>query len=227
MDILRDFAERAISQFRFYEQQHRDKNTVEGMQKAEVNKSMAEQGEYALSESDFTAKAMRTAPPEGTFHAGKLWEAHLFAQDLLEYIEASRKIDRWKSVLIYGKEKDPANYDVLPAAGDLDKSDFSHLTRIDGGAEIAHAILGISSEGGELAEHLLAMLLGEPLDKIAGGINEETGDVDWFQELLGVGLGIPVHQSRADVIHKLQRRFPEKFTQEHAVARLDKVEGVG
>lgn len=217
-EALRTAVLAARAKFQIYADQHRAKGNPDADAKALVNENMVSQMDAALEAAPFYDLAMRTAaPPESFFPPEHSFQAHLFAQDLRDYIDAARKLDRWKSSLIYGKDKDASAFPDLPDDDALDAAVFDNLT---GAPEFVHAVLGITSEGGELAEHLLSAMMGVPID--VNAVSEETGDVDWFQELLAKWLGIPVEQSRADVITKLRLRYPDKFTAEMAVARLDK-----
>jgi len=84
--------------------------------------------------------------------------------------------------------------------------------------DIMHAIYGISTEAGELLDALKkATYYGKPLDKV--NLKEETGDLLYYVAVL-------CHCCRWDledvfdvVIKKLRTRYPEGFSQHHALNR--------
>jgi NTP pyrophosphatase (non-canonical NTP hydrolase) len=90
-------------------------------------------------------------------------------------------------------------------------------------AQLIHAILGFCSELGELADPVKKYLVyGKELDW--PNISEELGDIDWYRAIAisAVGEIVPgvSMQSVADMnIDKLRRRYPSKFTEQHATNR--------
>lgn len=138
----------------------------------------------------------------------------------------ARYIDAYKAVLFYGKPY------TAPKPLEIDTAHFKYV----GDHRRIHAVLGIVSEAGEIAENMLLEMQNLrhdlPIDQhkhdesIRDNYAEETGDMDWFQELLASSSGmISVRAAREQNIAKLQKRFPGKFTEEDAVARADKSSG--
>lgn len=87
--------------------------------------------------------------------------------------------------------------------------------------ELMHAILGLTSEVGELADAVKKhVIYGRPLDE--ENIAEEVGDVDWYAGLILTA----VRQLRSDIqesnIAKLRKRYPEGYSDFAATARADK-----
>lgn len=87
---------------------------------------------------------------------------------------------------------------------------------------IEHAIIGISTEAGELLDALKKQkFYGKDLDKV--NLKEEGGDILWYLALLFDALGTDFGTEMQRNIDKLKTRFPEKFTQDAAFDRdLDK-----
>lgn len=81
-----------------------------------------------------------------------------------------------------------------------------------------HAIIGIATESTELVEAILTSVeTGSDIDHV--NVKEELGDLNWYQ-------AIAVDASEADWdnilstnIEKLRKRYPEKFTSDHAINR--------
>lgn len=92
---------------------------------------------------------------------------------------------------------------------------------------LLHCAMGLTTEVGELMDILKRHLFyGTPIDFVH--IKEEFGDLEWYTAL---GYDVLVNKledlSRGNVreviqgmnIAKLQKRYPEKFTEHHAVNR--------
>ena len=87
---------------------------------------------------------------------------------------------------------------------------------------ILHAQIGIASEAGEIADALKKhFIYGQDLD--CDNIHEECGDLLWYIALMLEATGSDMETVMLDNIEKLKIRYPEKFTEEHAAKRLDKV----
>ena len=87
---------------------------------------------------------------------------------------------------------------------------------------ILHAHMGISSETGEIGDCIKKhFIYGQPLD--TGNLVEECGDLLWYISLMLSACGSTMEQTMQENISKLKLRYPEKFTEEHAKLRLDKV----
>lgn len=176
--------------------------------------------------------AMRTAGPE-VFHEpyskeGKDQFTREFTQDLAVFLMAASKLDMYKSLMFYGKSKPERNMHDIAAALTMRSGAAFNPNGFDfrnvGNPQAIHAILGIATEGAELVEDL--MLLMSNVDRperqaVIDNLSRETGDIDWYQELLALSTGVPVEQSRVENIDRLQKRFPGKFSEEDALARAD------
>jgi NTP pyrophosphatase (non-canonical NTP hydrolase) len=88
--------------------------------------------------------------------------------------------------------------------------------------EAKHALLGLSGEVGEIADHFKKHLyMGHDLDRAK--VILELGDVLWYLSLLARAM----HSSLADVattnLHKLRARYPDGFTTKASLARADEL----
>lgn len=91
------------------------------------------------------------------------------------------------------------------------------------GLRLLHVALGVAGEAGELVDAVKKhVFYGQPLD--TANLHEECGDLFWFLALLADTLGEANFTSmlRAN-IEKLRARYPEKYSDDHAASRLDKL----
>lgn len=89
--------------------------------------------------------------------------------------------------------------------------------------DIMHAALGLSSEGGEVADALKKhVFYGKELDE--ENIMEECGDQLWYVTLALGAIGATLEQCIAYNTTKLCKRYPDGFSEDDAVARADKAE---
>jgi NTP pyrophosphatase (non-canonical NTP hydrolase) len=96
----------------------------------------------------------------------------------------------------------------------------SERTLIDKGHDmnLLHAAMGISTESGELMDAFKRKLFyGKPLDVV--NVKEEIGDIMWYVAILLRELDLDFHELLQLNINKLTARFPEKFTEHHALNR--------
>lgn len=97
---------------------------------------------------------------------------------------------------------------------------------------LQHAMLGILTEAGELGDVVKRhVIYGQPLaitkedaEQIGkeGSIEEEIGDLLWYVALAANAAGLDLSRIAEMNIEKLQRRYPEKYTDAAASVRADK-----
>jgi NTP pyrophosphatase (non-canonical NTP hydrolase) len=95
-----------------------------------------------------------------------------------------------------------------------------HADQVDGVnmARLIHAALGTCTEVGELQDMIKKHLIyNKPFDKV--NVLEECGDVLWYLALALDASGYTLEECMERNIAKLRKRFPERFTTEHALAR--------
>lgn len=90
------------------------------------------------------------------------------------------------------------------------------LTQIE--LRLIHAMLGMFSEAGELAEALhKSIILGMPLDLV--NIAEEFGDSLWYHAIGLDAIGLEMTVAMSGNIAKLKTRYPDGFNEDDAVNR--------
>jgi NTP pyrophosphatase (non-canonical NTP hydrolase) len=86
---------------------------------------------------------------------------------------------------------------------------------------ILHAAIGISGEAGELLDAIKkTWVYGKDLDR--ANVIEELGDLEWYCEAMRQSLGITRDEVIAANVAKLEVRYPVSYSDELALARLDK-----
>lgn len=181
-----------------------------------------------FAKDDYHPLAMRTAAGNDVFHWPPLhyvknWGAENpqlqnmsregFHAAIIEFLRAADAINRWKSVLFYNKDPNPDGF--FRDFTEIDHHDFDPAKVTP---QLIHAMLGIAAEAGELVEDAARAMCGEELD---ANINRESGDIDWYQELLALVSGQSTDENRRQNIARLQKRFPEKFSEDDAITRAD------
>lgn len=91
--------------------------------------------------------------------------------------------------------------------------------KIDGGIiDDLHMVLGMQTEVAEIADaYKKTIAYLKPLDLV--NVKEELGDVMWYIANLCNIHGWDLRDILATNIAKLEARYPEKFTEEHAINR--------
>lgn len=89
--------------------------------------------------------------------------------------------------------------------------------------DLTHAGLALPEEAGEFAGAVKKYLIyGKEMDK--DNMLEELGDILWYVALAATTLGVTIEEIATLNIEKLQKRYPEKYSDELASQRLDKVD---
>lgn len=103
--------------------------------------------------------------------------------------------------------------------------EFARRTAKDMGTKelnLIHAAMGLSSDAGEFVDCIKKhTIYGKPLD--FDNAIEELGDVLWFISLACDTLGITMASVMAANVNKLKTRYPNKYSDEAAIARVDKI----
>lgn len=130
--------------------------------------------------------------------------------DIDEIVALANFIGDAKKHIIYGKD----------APEVIDYPVFLDQPR----AEVFHALLGIITESGEIAETLLADIRNPEKGFDVVNLNEEIGDLFWYvailQRLFDLDLGV-IYDTN---IAKLKARFPDKFDADKALNRNKEAE---
>lgn len=95
------------------------------------------------------------------------------------------------------------------------------LKRNEGPDGLMHCAIGIAGEAGELADCIKKVwVYGAALDR--ANLVEELGDLEWYMEALRGLAGITRLEVLEENIKKLTKRYPQEYTDELALRRLDK-----
>lgn len=90
---------------------------------------------------------------------------------------------------------------------------------------LIHAALGLTSDAGEFATAIKSSeIYNKPLD--FENVVEELGDCLWFIALACKTIGTTMGEVMSANIEKLAMRYPDKYSDEAAIARADKSEHV-
>lgn len=83
---------------------------------------------------------------------------------------------------------------------------------------ILHGAIGCGTEAGELLDAVKRYIFyGKPIDRT--NIIEELGDIEWYMAIIRDVLNVSQEEVQQLNISKLQKRFPEKFTEADAIDR--------
>lgn len=86
--------------------------------------------------------------------------------------------------------------------------------------QLANAALGLAGEAGEVADTLKKHLFhGRPLDREA--VVKELGDCLWYVAAMATAIGASLDEVGATNIDKLRRRYPNGFSAEASLRRVD------
>jgi len=147
------------------------------------------------------------------------------------FVACATLLDLYKKNIYYNK---PINEDKWFGAmntmhGAIHKihrikpSEETNTDILDINSRILHAIIGIATESGELMEAVRAHLgVHDDLDNV--NLQEEIGDLNWYEAILIDALGADWDDIREKNIAKLKARYPNKFSSEDAVNRDLKAE---
>lgn len=180
--------------------------------------------------SEFTLDALSTESVVDNFNVNK----QTFIKALQAFIASAQILDQFKRSVFYKTDIDRTKFthyaaELRAVAIELDmttdyalagpRDDLALLT--DFNTRVAHGIVGTATESGELAEVLLAIILGEPLDDV--NLKEEIGDVQWYQHVLANAAGTDIDECLAAVVKKLKDkgkgRYAAGYTHEAAINR--------
>lgn len=141
-----------------------------------------------------------------------------FQHALREFIDAANHLDAIKKTLFYGKKL----YQIAEnhTWGGVNLEGIVETIP----ADIIHAIVGLSTETGELCEALLEAINGAVMGKGVTALDttnlkEESGDLLWYLAVMFKELETDFGTEGKRNIAKLMKRFPNGFTQDNALVR--------
>lgn len=89
---------------------------------------------------------------------------------------------------------------------------------------LAVLALGVAGEAGEVAD-LVKKHVGHGHDLPTEKLVDELGDVLWYLTVLANALGVSLEAVAARNVAKLRRRYPDGFSSEASLARVDVAKG--
>lgn len=147
-------------------------------------------------------------------------------------VHAGYEADTQKRALFYNEPKEKLQGRVDDATAKMKAMYEAINTGIatipDDKIQLLHGALGIASEAGEIMEEILKSILENRPVKATGlaSITEEGGDVMWYLALLFRQINTDFETVGAVNLRKLAKRYPDQFTNEHALNRdLDAEKG--
>lgn len=121
-----------------------------------------------------------------------------------------------ESRVVYGENSYLQQYVIDACRTECGYDDSAE--RISNKMDLLHAAMGICTEAGELQDQLKRYIFyGKQLDVV--NLEEELGDICWYVAILCKALGVDWENALKKNIAKLKARYPDKFTEHHAVNR--------
>lgn len=109
------------------------------------------------------------------------------------------ELDKFKKAIFYGKPfKSAATTVTYPVALGPSRAD------------LAHGIIGIATEAGELLEHVHNILNGDDTADARSNIVEELGDVLWYLALCCKAVDVNLTEVMWRNLKKLSLRYPQQ-----------------
>lgn len=88
-------------------------------------------------------------------------------------------------------------------------------------ARVLHAATGMAGEAGEVIDSVKkTVYYGKPLNK--EHLLEETGDILWYMAIMLHQLGSSFEEVMQKNVDKLNKRYPQGFSEQDAIQRKDK-----
>lgn len=161
---------------------------------------------------DYITEAQRTKSDQ--YHLDNLGPEFLISA-LASTQMSTSLADKVKKALFYGKEP---LWDAAQIAFVEDQKGLAdHVKKDAVPVDVVHSVLGIITEGGELAEAVAKAFFTGDLDEV--NLDEEMGDILWYIAMFCHHRDIDFDSLMERNINKLRTRFPDKFTQEKAINR--------
>lgn len=166
-----------------------------------------------MDSETFIREALRSKSDLYHVHTFEQWE---IAAALEGFVQAARSLDTIKKAVFYNRPFHRPTFD-----NQINATLYSHITAnfAQLPPDYVHGVLGLATEVAELVEGLIKAAV-EPDGEIdMVNLEEEVGDLHWYEALLYNFMQKSFPQGFTKVINKLRVRFPDKFTTERALNR--------
>lgn len=176
-----------------------------------------------MDSKTYVQNAIRT---ESRIEEAKVEDKLTFQAVVQAFVASAQLLDLYKKNIFYGKRIADEKWmgavnDLIGAGTDLKRGYYQGIALTDTlpiDTRVLHAIIGIATESGELMEVVQDKLeVQKPLDEV--NLQEEVGDLNWYEAILIDALGGDWDTIRERNIAKLRARYPTKFTSEDAINR--------
>jgi len=131
--------------------------------------------------------------------------------NLRSVIELADVLNLTKKLLVRGKSPEDLGYQPVKLHESL-AVEFDPMNTDEKTLNVVHGALGVITEAGEIAEMLLSIIEGEPIDDT--NVIEESGDVRWYIARMLRGIGKTDRDCERVNISKLRGRHGETFNAE-------------
>lgn len=149
-----------------------------------------------------------------TFHYAKSDQGENALRSVVEqFITSAEKLDQYKKHKYYGRPlpEGLSKERIQMTLQNFDRSD-------DGMEKVMHAIIGLSTECGELMEAIYkAKWGGQKFDEV--NCKEEIGDLFWYMAILFREFNFDLEDILQRNSDKLNLRYGAKFSEEKAINR--------
>lgn len=169
---------------------------------------------------EYVKLAVRTE--SGYMHYARVLNEPQIAASFIHALRAfegrAAELDKWKKLLMYGKQKGEPLALALPFGDEDLAGGIGRRLSPRTLARLMHAALGLATETGELLNALLLHVEnGTPLDTV--NLGEEIGDLFWYLALAMDELELDPAKVAEVNIAKLRARYPDRYEDSAAVDR--------
>jgi hypothetical protein len=175
-----------------------------------------------MEHNEFIKNALKTESIVDELDIDKM----LLIHTLQSFVCVSEILDAYKKKAFYKNDKKfkgDVKKQIHTLEGLVDSINFLYDSIVEENMEeatpdtntrVAHGVIGIATEAGELVECWLDSLIEGDLDTV--NLAEEMFDGDWYKAIISDELDIKWEHHWERIINKLKIRFGDKFSEERA-----------
>lgn len=131
---------------------------------------------------------------------------------LQDVANLATRLDFLKKFLIYNKSNYADQGKILMRNCDV-------ANRIERKIRLLHAVLGLITEVGEISQAVVDSIVSKSVSLDYINLIEEMGDVFWYLAIMADDSIVTFDDIEQRNIAKLRARYPDKFTEGHAIRR--------